>query len=324
MLKTPHNFRGDCDMSTQSTTVEARPDRTGFAVAMVIFGTSTVACSDLATKWLTSNLSLWQLQSMRSVFGLTFLLLILLVIGKLSSLKVINIEALVIRSLLMTFTYLAFFTALAILPIAMVAGGFFSGPLFMVVLASVMLKEQIGIWRITSAVGGFIGVLLVLQPDPSQLDPMLFLPVLCGFVYALTQVYTRKHCKNENPLAISFWLTFMFLQSGLLGLIVLSFIPTVPDPGFLTRPLVVLPTTQLLALIAIAAASMVMHFSLAAAYQNAPATLVAPLEYLYLPIAIAGGYIFFDETPNNLALVGVVIVITAGIIIAWRERKMAQ
>jgi drug/metabolite transporter (DMT)-like permease len=206
----------------------------------------------------------------------------------------------------------------------MVAGGFFSGPLFMVVLAAVMLKEKIGIWRITSAIGGFIGVLLILQPDLSQLDPMLFLPVVCGFVYALTQVYTRKHCKNEDPIAISFWLTVMFLQSGLLGLFILSFLPASPDPGFLNRPLVMLPVTQLLALVAIAIASVVMHFSLAAAYQNAPATLVAPLEYLYLPIAIIGGYLFFDEKPNGIALIGVVIVITAGVIIAWRERKMAE
>ncbi len=212
-------------MKPHQNTIALKPDRTGFAVVMIVFGTSLVACSDLATKWLTANLSLWQLQSMRSVFGISFLLLILLATKKLGSLKVINVEALVIRSLLMTFTYLTFFTALAVLPIAMVAGGFFSGPLFMVVLAAVILKEQIGIWRITSAIGGFIGVLLILQPDFSQLDPMIFLPVVCGFVYALTQVYTRKHCKNEDPIAISFWLTVMFLQSGLLGLFILSFIP---------------------------------------------------------------------------------------------------
>jgi drug/metabolite transporter (DMT)-like permease len=311
-------------MKAHSETMALKPDRTGFAVAMIVFGTSLVACADLATKWLTANLSLWQLQSMRSVFGISFLLIILLATKKLSSLKVINVEALVIRSLLMTFTYLTFFTALAVLPIAMVAGGFFSGPLFMVVLAAVMLKEKIGIWRITSAIGGFIGVLLILQPDTSQLDPMLFLPVACGFVYALTQVYTRKHCKNEDPLAISFWLTVMFLQSGLLGLFVLSFLPSSADPDFLTRPLVVLPIPQLLTLVGIAVASVVMHFSIAAAYQNAPATLIAPLEYLYLPIAIMGGYLFFDEKPNGIALIGVGIVIVAGLIIAWRERKMAE
>lgn len=311
-------------MKPHQNTIALKPDRTGFAVVMIVFGTSLVACADLATKWLTANLSLWQLQSMRSVFGISFLLLILLATKKIGSLKVINVEALVIRSLLMTFTYLTFFTALAVLPIAMVAGGFFSGPLFMVVLAAVILKEQIGIWRITSAIGGFIGVLLILQPDFSQLDPMIFLPVVCGFVYALTQVYTRKHCKNEDPIAISFWLTVMFLQSGLLGLFILSFIPASPDPGFLNRPLVMLPVSQLFALIAIAVASVVMHFSIAAAYQNAPATLVAPLEYLYLPIAIMGGYLFFDEKPNSIGLIGVVIVIAAGVIIAWRERKMAE
>lgn len=311
-------------MSAQTETMAIRPDRTGFAVAMIVFGTSTVACSDLATKWLTSNLSLWQLQSMRSAFGICFLLVVLIAMRKLPSLKVVDVKALAIRSLLMTFTYLTFFTALAVLPIAMVAGGFFSGPLFMVAVASIMLKEKIGIWRITSAVGGFMGVLLILQPDLSQLDPMLFLPVVCGLVYAITQAYTRKHCKNEDPIAVSFWLTVMFLLSGLLGLIALSFIPTVPEPGFLSRPLVMLPTAQLFTLIGIAVASVVMHFSLAAAYQNAPATLIAPLEYLYLPIAIVGGYLFFDEKPNNLALIGVLIVIAAGLIITWRERKLSQ
>jgi len=311
-------------MSAQISTPTMRPDRTGFAVAMIVFGTTTVAINDLATKWLTANLSLWQLQSMRSVFGISFLLLVLIAIHKLSSLKVVNVKAVAIRSLLMTFTYLSFFTALAALPITIVAGGFFSGPLFMVLLASAMLKEQIGVWRVSSAVGGFIGVLLILQPSASQFEPMIFLPVACGFLYALTQVYTRKHCKNEDPLAISFWLTFMFLLSGLLGLFVLSFMPTTPDPSFLTRPLVMLPMPQLLTLVVIAIASVVMHFSIAAAYQNAPATLVAPLEYLYLPIAIIGGYLFFDETPNAIALLGVLIVIAAGLIITWRERKMAQ
>lgn len=311
-------------MSAQIDTLPMRPDRTGFAVAMIVFGTTIVAVTDLATKWLTANLSLWQLQSMRSIFGISFLLIVLVAMRKLSSLKVVNIRAVLVRSLLMTFTYLSFFTALAILPITMVAGGFFSGPLFMVLLASVMLKEQIGIWRIASAIGGFIGVLLILQPSASQFEPMIFLPVVCGFVYALTQVYTRKHCKNEDPFAISFWLAFIFLLSGLLGLLALSFIPAAPDPGFLTRPLVMLPMLQLLTLVAIAIGSVAMHFSIAAAYQNAPATLVAPLEYLYLPIAIIGGYLFFDEKPNTIALLGVLVVIAAGVIIAWRERKMAS
>nr|CAA6830928.1 MAG: Unknown protein [uncultured Thiotrichaceae bacterium] len=73
-------------------------------------------------------------------------------------------------------------------------------------------------------------------------------------------------------------------------------------------------------LIAVAIGSLAMHFSLAAAYQNAPASLVAPLEYLYMPLAILGGYVFFDEIPHATAIVGIVIIISAGLIIAWRER----
>ena len=67
-----------------------------------------------------------------------------------------------------------------------------------------------------------------------------------------------------------------------------------------------------------------MHLALAAAYQNAPASLVGPLEYLYLPITIFGGYFFFDEIPKTNALIGIAIIITAGLIIAWRERKLSK
>ena len=110
--------------------------------------------------------------------------------------------------------------------------------------------------------------------------------------------------------------------AGLFGLLVLIAMPVVDNPGFLTRPTTLVAWDKMIVLVIIAAASLLMHFALAAAYQNAPGSLVGPLEYLYLPIAVIGGYLFFDEIPKLSALVGIAIIITAGLIIAWREQKL--
>lgn len=301
---------------------QTRPDRTGYAIVMVLLGTFVITSCDLATKWLTSGISLWQLQFMRSVFGVVMLLALLIMLSKLSAIRVENGKAIAIRSLLMTGSYLTFFTALAVVPIALVAGAYYSAPLFMVILSRFMLGETLGIWRMISLVSGFIGVLLILQPTSAQFDPILILPVICAFLYALTQVFTRKYCKNENPLAISYWLTIAFMLSGLLGLVITWMLPVPDETGFLTRPATIIPLIPTLVIAAVAAGSLIMHFALASAYQNAPASLVAPLEYLYLPLAIIGGYFFFDEVPQISAIVGIGIIILAGLIIAWRERKL--
>ena len=297
------------------------PDRTRFGIGMALLGTTTIASSDLATKWLTADLSLWQLQSMRSLFAILLLLPLLLVSRKLSAIHVKNPKMVMIRSLLMTACYIFFFGSLAVIPIALVAGGFYCAPLFIVLLSWFMLKENIGLWRLTSVVSGFIGVLLILQPTSSAFEWVLILPVICGFLYAMTQVVTRKYCKDEDPLALSFWLTVAFFISGLTGVLVLLSLPTMTSPDFLTRPAIILNWDKTLVLVVIAAASLLMHFALAAAYQNAPGSLVGPLEYLYLPIAVIGGYFFFDEVPELSALIGIFIIISAGLIIAWREQK---
>lgn len=301
---------------------ELNPDRTRFGIVMALLGTATIASADLATKWLTADLSLWQLQSMRSLFAILLLLPLLWMSKNLKSIKVKNVRMVVVRSLLMTACYILFFASLAVVPIAIVAGGFYCAPLFIVLLSWLLLSEQVGVWRLTSVVSGFIGVLLILQPTSTEFEWVIIFPVICGFLYALTQVVTRKYCKNEDPLALSFWLTTAFLISGLFGLLVLIAMPVVDNPGFLTRPTTLVAWDKMIVLVIIAAASLLMHFALAAAYQNAPGSLVGPLEYLYLPIAVIGGYLFFDEIPKLSALVGIAIIITAGLIIAWREQKL--
>lgn len=297
----------------------AKPDRIGFAIAILMLGMITVTASDLIAKVIIPYVSVWQLLLYRSAVGLVILFAALFVLKKLPAIKTINFGAVVSRSLLMNSCYICFYLALAKIPIALTAGAFFTGPLFMVLLSRVMLGETFGIWRTVSLLGGFIGVILILQPTSIDFDPLMILALLSAFLYALTQVFTRKYCKKEDPTAMSCWLTITFFITGATGSIVLWLFPNFVGEVFINRPNVLLSQTPFLIVCFLGLCSIILHYALSAAYQNAPSSLLGPLEYIYLPLAAIGGFLFFDEIPNLTAFIGVGIIVIVGLIVAWRK-----
>lgn len=299
-------------------------DRFLFAIAMAVLGVTTVASADLITKNITGLVSLWQMLWLRSLLALLILWPLLAISGQLPRVRAVSRTHLIVRSLLMAVSYLLFFSGLAALPMAVVAGGFFSTPFFTLLLAWWLLREPVGVWRLSSVVVGFIGVLLVLRPDASTADTTLFLPVMGAFFYSLTQIYTRKYCKNENALAVSSWLALCFMLVGLIGVLSLEFIPSLRGTEFYSLTFQPLSRAAWLWFVVIAVMSLVTHFALAAAYQNAPATVVGPLEYLYLPIAAIGGFTFFNETPEDSAIVGIGLILLVGGVITWREQRLRK
>ena len=182
-----------------------------------------------------------------------------------------------------------------------------------------MLGETFGIWRGASILGGFLGVILVLQPTSVQFDLYMFLGLFSAFLYALTQIVTRKYCKKEDPVAMSYWLTITFFITGLIGMIFLWLFPSVIGIDFINRASSILSLTPLLIITLIGVCIVIVHYALSAAYQNAPASLLGPLEYAYLPMAVAGGYFFYDEIPSFTAFIGMVMIVIAGLIVAWRK-----
>jgi len=286
---------------------------------MILIGMLIVSASDLISKTIIPHLSIWVLLFSRSLLGLVFLIPVLFLFKQFNATKAINLKAVIIRSSLMSLCYLFFYLGLAKVPIALVSGAFFCAPFFMVLLSRVMLGETFGIWRTASLIAGFIGVLMIIQPHSVEFDPFLILGVISSFLYALTQVVTRKYCKNENPIALSYWLAITFMLTGLIGIAVFWLMPSLAGSEFLNRPTATIPSNIFLLICIVAMCSIVMHFAMSAAYQNAPSSLIAPLEYTYLPIAVVGGYIFYNEIPNTMAFIGLTIIIIAGLVVAWRK-----
>lgn len=208
------------------------------------------------------------------------------------------------------------FAGLAYLPLPDVTAIGYAAPLLTVIFAAMFLGEEVRAFRISAVALGMLGVMIVLWPRLSltgraelgtaeALGAML---VLGGAVFAaLAQVFVRKLVQTERTPAIVFWFS---MTATLLSLLTLPYgwaIPTAPEAGLLVLAGLMGGLGQIL---------------LTSSYREADASLIAPFDYASMLFALVIGYTVFGEVPTLTMLAGAALVITAGILIIWRERRL--
>ncbi len=207
------------------------------------------------------------------------------------------------------------FAGLAYLPLPEVTAIGYAAPLLTVVFAAMFLGEEVRLFRLSCVLLGLAGVMTVLWPRLTLLDggaghaeALGAMLVLGGAVFAaLAQVFVRKMVATEKTAAIVFW--FSVTATGL-SLLTIPFGWVVPSPG----------EAALLVLAGIMGGFG--QIFLTSSYREADASLVAPFDYASMIFALAIGYFVFSEVPTGTMLIGAAIVITAGVLIIWRERRL--
>ena len=207
------------------------------------------------------------------------------------------------------------FTAAGFLPLPEITAIGFTTPLLIVVFASVMLGERVGVYRISAVLVGLIGVLIIVEPrltsgemDPTQ-DVMILgviLAISAAACAALAQIQIRKMVQVERASAIIFY--FCITAS----LFSLSTIGTWVWPNL----------SQFLILILIGILGGVGQIMLTTAYRYAPASVIAPFDYTAMIFALGIGYFAFTELPSAQMILGAGIVIAAGVFVILREARL--
>jgi drug/metabolite transporter (DMT)-like permease len=207
------------------------------------------------------------------------------------------------------------FAGLGYLPLPEVTAIGYAAPLLTVIFAAMFLGEEVRIFRISAVALGMTGVLIVLAPRLSispdaagtaeALGAML---VLGGAVFAaLAQVFVRKLVNTEKTAAIVFYFS---LTATVLSLVTLPFGWVWPTP------------TETALLVTAGLLGGLGQILLTSSYREADASLVAPFDYASMLFALAIGYFIFAEVPTWTMLGGAALIVTAGILIIWRERKL--
>ncbi len=193
--------------------------------------------------------------------------------------------------------------AIARVPIADALGAYFVAPLVASALAVIYLHERVSVVQIIALVVGFSGALVVVRPGTST-DVGMYYAAASGVVFGMFLVSTRKASQTVPPLVT------LGFQCGL-GTLLL-----VPIGIYFWTPI----EWQDGLLIAIAGAVWAGgHLALIQAFKHAAASTLAPLVYLEILGGVLVGYLLFGYIPSATTIIGILLVIVAGLVIARTE-----
>lgn len=220
----------------------------------------------------------------------------------------------VMRGLVGTSAMAMTFMGLGMLPLPEVTAIGYATPIFTLILAAVFLGERIRLVRISAVGIGLLGVLIMIYPRLSSgmdmsstafVGVMLILgaTVARGFV----QIHIRRMVMTEQTAAIVFYFS---VTASLLSLLTLPFGWVMPD------------LTTLLLLISAGIIGGVAQILITSSYRFAPASMLAPYDYVSMLFAIVLGYVWFAELPTLVMLAGASLVIAGNILVIWRESRL--
>ena len=288
-------------------------------IAVFCFSTN-----DVAIKFISNDYALHLVVLIRSLVGLVVLFILIVPLS--GGVKVLYTKRLglhFLRGLCVVFANITFFLGLAALPLAEGVAIFFISPLLITIFSVIFLKEIVGPRRWAAVTIGLIGVLVILKPGSASFQTASLLPLSAAFGYATLHMLTRYIGKTESAASLSFYIQVTFLVVCLMSGLIIGDgkFSGWSDPSleFLFRAWSWPSDDHYLILILIGTTSALGGFFISQAYRMSEAAIVAPFEYIALPIAVFWGVLVFGEWPDKTTFAGIALILGSGLYIIWRE-----
>lgn len=301
---------------------QASGDRTLAAAGMILIYAGIIGFTDNFVRVIASDAGLWQFHATRTVMAIA--LLVIAARPLRLHLGARNLRAVLARSAIHGVAMVIYFGALAFLPVALVAAGLFTSPIFILLIERLAYGSRIGASQVLAVVLGFAGVILVLGPEAMAGASLpALLPVLAGMLYAMGNIATRRWCPDESAETLLAGFFLALGLAGVLGMILLTLAPLpVPEgaAGFLLRGPIWPNGAFWLWTFLQAAGSLLGVGLMVRAYQVADATRVSVFEYAILPASAAWSWLIWGEVLTPVAVTGMAMIVAAGLLIALRAK----
>lgn len=304
-------------MNAKSSTVRG----IGFLVLAVL----TTSLQNVAIKWMGSSYSALEIVIVRSLVALPCTLLLYRSEGRRGLPKTQQPRLEYTRGIFLFFSYTTAVMGLAALPLADVEAIRFSGPLMITLLAVLMLGEKVGPRHWLALLIGFAGVLLVVRPGTTAFNLGSVFVLISVLFYALMVISTRQLHTYDSGATMAYYSSLVYLVAAL----VLAPLPAVvgerpdahPSIAFLIRAWSMPALFDVAVMAALGVIWAAWIYFLSRAYSLAPASVLAPFEYVALPVSILWGLLIWHEVPTLLTLAGACLTLASGLYIFYHGRR---
>lgn len=242
---------------------------------------------------LSAELNTFQILFFRSVIGLGVVSLLLYFSGW-QQVKTAVLSRHIWRNLAHYGGQYGWFFGISVLPLAEVFALEFTLPIWVTFLAPFFLGERFTKARLTAVSLGFLGVLIILRPGTAVIDPAAFAVLGAALAFAISTLFTKSLARTDTSLAIIFYMTLVQLPLGLL-------------PSLLSWRTPSAALWPWLVVVGIGALSA--HYCTAQALKLVDATLVAPMDFLRLPLVALVGFLFYAEPLSIFVLLGGAVMV---------------
>lgn len=292
------------------------------STACTLSGMLCLGVTDNLIPLASATSSLWLFQTLRAVVAIGIIAVIVM-LGY-AHLRPNRPFWVFVRNFFNAFALLIYFGCLAFLPIGIVATGFLTAPIFVLVFSVLFRGLKAGPWRWLAVAIGFTGALLVVWPEDGQLTLLSLMPILAGMLYAISAIGTRAWCEGEGTMVMTFAYIALLGAMGAVGLAVLTIWPIADAPlgaaGWVHRGYVPPDAVTWFVIVGQAVGSIVGVLLLTKGYQLGESSFVAINEYSMIVFASFFAWIFWGQTLGFVALMGIACIILSGSIIALRSR----
>lgn len=274
--------------------------------AALSFGMLMFGIGNALIKEASETLPSLEVVFLRSLFSVSYMLIFLVLSGKLSWLKSHNYPLQIARGVIGFFGLWTLFLSFSLLPMPEATVFTFLSPFVITALSAPLLKEHVSWQRWVAVAVGFSGVLLVAQPKGDVTFFGTAIALISATIESFIMLMARL-LKKDKPI------TSVFFHTGIIAIIAILSIMffgkwVTPTPYNLM-------TTAALGLV-----SCLGHIGIVYAYSIAPAVVVAPMLYTLIIWGAVFGYIFWGETVSTMMFFAVPLIVGSGIYIVRREK----
>lgn len=288
------------------------PFRLVDGVVTILATVFAMALADAFIKKASADMTLWQIYVLRS-------LVVIPVLALLARGRALppGLGWVLARSVALTLMYLGIYAAIPFLSLPVLAASLYTGPLFIVALSAVFLREPISARHWLAIFLAFAGVILIVRPAASGFTPLALVPVGAAFLYALAAVLTRAKCNEVPALTLALWLNLVLLAFGAAASLWIACVGmgAGADYPFLLGGWSTMDTDNWRVILVLSLLMVGIGIGLARAYQSPHPQVIATFDYAYLPFSALWSFVFFGEMPDIRTVLGMMLIAAAGLVV---------
>ena len=278
-------------------------------IFLMIAGSSFFAANDACSKVALTYVPPSQILALRGVMAAILLIVLIVARGELSGTRHMFDRRVLMRAGTEAAGTMMYITALTAMALGDAAAIMQVGPLVTMAAAVIFFGAKLSWQRWIAVITGFIGVGLIMKPASGAFQPIALLPLGVAFLVTFRDFVTGRIGPHIQTLVVTL---VTALASMALGFALSSVEQWKP-----------LDTAALIPL-ALGSLMMVMgHMLTIAAFRGTDPSLISPFRYSTVVCAAALGALLFDTVPDLLAIVGMALIVGAGLYTMHSQRPRA-